>query len=98
MICEVASHTKADGTEYGYFCQEEIPEAAPRSGDETHPCESFTHDRGDFSLGGHRLPSLYRICKPGETRLRIGVSSVKKFSTGVRGCEAAALFPGIGAQ
>lgn len=42
------------------FSPERNPRVAPRPRGNPTQCESFTQGRDDFSLGGHRLPSLYR--------------------------------------
>ena len=72
-----------------YFCQEEI-KGAPQSRTELRHRENTTRDRGDFSLGGHRLSSLYRDSDRRALTLtsRYGAASFwQKYSTGVRGCE-----------
>ncbi len=76
-----------------YFCQEET-KGAPRSRTELRHRENITRDRGDFSLGGHRLSSLYRASDRRAVTLtsRYGAASFwQKYSTGVRGCETPAL-------
>ena len=42
-------------------------------------------DRGSFSSGGHRLPSLYRTDKGAALWLRKSYSSWREHPTGVRG-------------
>ena len=48
------------------------------------------HDRGGFSIGGHRLSSLYRAVRLARFWLTNPSSSLSKYSTGARGCETPA--------
>jgi len=69
-----------------YLSKDEA-QGAPRTGDRSNPCESFTHVRGDFTFGGHRLSSLYREYAYRATRLTTRYrcfSSLYKYSTPAR--------------
>jgi hypothetical protein len=61
-----------------------------RPGDDTGPQTwgASRHDRGDFSLGGHRLSSLYRPHKVTRIWLTNRSSSWLKYSAGEWGREA----------
>ena len=51
--------------------------------DRSNPCESFAHDRGDFTFGGHRLSSLYRaftLAFSDLTKRYFAISSLQKYS------------------
>jgi hypothetical protein len=65
-----------------YLCKEKAM-GAPRSRGRYSPCESFTHDRGGFSFGGHRDSSLYRKEDLGAEGLRgryLQAFSLQKYS------------------
>ena len=63
-----------------------------RPGDDAVPQTwgASRHDRGGFSIGGHRLPSLYRRMKVQRFWLTKPSSSLQKYPTGVLGCETPA--------
>ncbi len=76
------------GQESEYFCQDEGAENFSKIGAPPRNRLKPGMLRG-FTLGGHRLSSLYRA--PINTRLRLmrrkGLSSWQKYSTGAWGCE-----------
>ena len=79
-----------------YLSEKEIAKGAPRLPSVCTSDRLLTDNRGDFSLGGHRLSSLYRNSDPGALSLTksyfAAFSSLKYSNSTFAGVTA----PGVG--